>query len=69
LYALHRDAAIGTIISVTNPMSNRTVYAKVIARVPDGYERNVEVILSPEAARKIGALDPKFFVKVKYFKK
>ena len=50
-------------------MSNRTVYAKVIARVPDGYERNVEVILSPEAARKIGALDPKFFVKVKYFKK
>jgi LysM repeat protein len=36
LYALHRDAAIGTIISVTNPMSNRTVYAKVIARVPDG---------------------------------
>lgn len=68
LYALHRDATIGTIISVFNPMSNRTVYAKVIARIPDGYERNVEVILSPEAARKIGALDPKFFVKVKYLK-
>jgi LysM repeat protein len=68
LYALHRDAAIGTIISVNNPMSHRTVYAKVIARIPDGYERNIEVILSPEAARKIGALDPKFFVKVKYFK-
>ncbi|MEY3194887.1 MAG: hypothetical protein RIQ78_984 [Bacteroidota bacterium] len=68
LYALHRDAAIGTIISVTNPMSNRTVYAKVIARVPEGYERNIEIILSPEAARKIGALDPKFFVKVKYIK-
>lgn len=68
LYALHRDAAIGTIISVTNPMSRRTVYAKVIARIPDGYERNIEVILSPEAARKIGALDPRFFVKVKYLK-
>ena len=68
LYALHRDAAIGTIISVSNPMSRRTVYAKVIARIPDGYERNIEVILSPEAARKIGALDPKFFVKVKYLK-
>jgi LysM repeat protein len=68
LYALHRDAAIGTIISVNNPMSGRTVYAKVISRIPDGYERNIEVILSPEAARKIGALDPKFFVKVKYLK-
>jgi len=68
LYALHRFAAIGTIISVHNPMSNRTVYAKVISRIPDGYERNIEVILSPEAARKIGALDPRFFVKVKYLK-
>ncbi len=68
LYALHRSAAIGTIISVHNPMSNRTVYAKVISRIPDGYERNIEVILSPEAARKLGALDPRFFVKVKYLK-
>ncbi|MBL7826667.1 MAG: LysM peptidoglycan-binding domain-containing protein [Saprospiraceae bacterium] len=68
LYALHRDAAIGTIISVTNPMGGRTVYAKVISRIPDGYEKNIEVILSPEAAKKIGARDPKFFVKVKYLK-
>lgn len=68
LYALHRDAAIGTIISVYNPMSHRTVYAKVISRIPDGYERNIEVILSPEAATRLGARDPKFFVKVKYLK-
>ena len=68
LYALHRDAAIGTPIAVTNPMFNRTVYAKVIGRIPDGYERNVEVVLSPEAARKLGAKDPRFFTKVKYLK-
>lgn len=68
LYALHRDAAIGTSIAVTNPMFNRTVYAKVIGRIPDGYKRNVEVILSPEAARKLGAKDPRFFTKVKYLK-
>lgn len=68
LYALHRDASIGTVIAVNNPMSNRTVHAKVIGRIPDGYERNVEVILSPEAARKLGARDPRFFVKVKYLK-
>lgn len=68
LYALHRDAAISSTIAVTNPMFNRTVYAKVIGRIPDGYERNIEVVLSPEAARKLGAKDPRFFVKVKYLK-
>lgn len=68
LYALHREANIGTIIHVNNPMSNRTVYAKVIGRIPEGYERNIEVVLSPEAARKLGARDPRFFVKTKYLK-
>ncbi len=68
LYALHRDAAIGSIICVDNPMSNRTVYAKVIGRIPVSYERNIEIILSPEAARKLGARDPRFFVKTKYLK-
>jgi len=68
LYALHRDAKIGSIIYVNNPMSNRTVYAKVIGRIPEGYERNIEVVLSPEAARKLGARDPRFFVKTKYLK-
>lgn len=68
LYALHREAAIGTVIAVINPMGGRTVYAKVIGRIPEGYERNIEVVLSPEAARNIGARDPKFFVKVKFLK-
>lgn len=68
LYALHREAGIGTIIYVNNPMSNRTVYAKVIGRIPEGYEKNVEIVLSPEAARKLGARDPRFFVKTKYSK-
>jgi len=68
LYALHREAAIGTIMAVTNPMFNRTVYVKVIGRIPDGYEHNVEIVVSPEAARKMGAKDPRFFVKVKFLK-
>jgi hypothetical protein len=68
LYALHREAAIGTPVCVTNPMGERLVYAKVIGRIPEGYESNIEVVLSPEAARQIGALDPKFFVRVKFLK-
>lgn len=68
LYALHRDATIGTIIQVNNPMNSRIVYAKVIGRIPDAYERNVEVVLSPDAAQKLGARDPRFFVKTTYLK-
>ncbi|MFN4079598.1 MAG: LysM peptidoglycan-binding domain-containing protein [Saprospiraceae bacterium] len=68
LYALHRLAAIGSVIAVTNGMTQRTVYAKVIGRIPAGIERGAEVILSPAAAKKIGAVDPRFFVKIKYFK-
>lgn len=68
LYALHREAAVGTVIAVTNPMSRRTVYAKVIGRIPAGYESNIEVVLSPAAARQIGARDSRFFVKVRFLK-
>ena len=68
LYAMHREAAIGTTMAVTNPMGGRTVYAKVIGRIPSGYDSNIEVILSPEAARTLGARDPRFFVKVKFLK-
>lgn len=68
LYALHRDAHIGSVIMVTNPMFNRTIPAKVIGRIPDGYEKKVILILSPEAVRRLGAKDPQFFVKLRYLK-
>ncbi|TNE59288.1 MAG: LysM peptidoglycan-binding domain-containing protein [Bacteroidetes bacterium] len=68
LYALHREAAIGTVMAVTNPMSRKTVYAKVIGRIPAGHEPNIEVVLSAAAARQIGARDPRFFVKVRFFR-
>ncbi|MCC6458968.1 MAG: LysM peptidoglycan-binding domain-containing protein [Saprospiraceae bacterium] len=68
LYALHREAGIGTVMAVTNPMSRRTVFAKVIGRIPAGYESNIEVILSPAAARQIGARDPRFFVKLRFLR-
>ena len=67
LYALHRYAPINSIIEVLNPMTNRTVYVKVIGKIPDtAYRDEVAVILSPLAAKLLGAIDPRFFVKVKY---
>ena len=69
LYALHRDCPENTMVAIHNPMKNKTIYAKVIGKIPPGTQDDaVEVVISPSAAKLLGALDPKFFVKVKYFK-
>ncbi len=66
LYVLHRKAPLNSYIEIYNPMKRKTTYAKVIDRIPDGTNPDVEVVLSPAAAKMLGARDPKFFVKVKY---
>ncbi len=67
-FALHRNAPIGSVIQVTNPLKKKTVYAKVIARIPDqAYGDDIVVVLSPSVAKLLGAKDPKFFVELKYF--
>jgi len=68
-YALHRKAPLNSLISVTNPMNNRTVYAKVIGRIPSrAYGSDVETIITPYLADLLDAKDPRFFVEVKYLK-
>jgi LysM repeat protein len=67
LYALHREAAIGSVLAVTNPANRKTVYAKVIGRIPPTFSKRTEVVLSLGAAQKIGATEPEFLTKLKYF--
>lgn len=68
LYALHREARVNNIIMVTNPMNKSIIYVKVIGKIPDtAYGNDVVVVLSPLAAKALGARDPRFFVKVKYY--
>jgi LysM repeat protein len=67
-YALHRSAPVGSVIEITNPMKKRTVYAKVIAPIPDrAYGDDIVVVLSPSVAKLLGTKDAKFFVEVRYF--
>ena len=69
-YVLHRTAPVGSIIQITNPMKKRTMYAKVIAPIPDrAYGDDIIVVLSPAIARLLGAKDPKFFVEIRHFGK
>lgn len=67
LMVMHRKAEVGSVVSLYNPMSRRTIYAKVVGRIPDTvYKDDVIVVVSPLVARLLGAIDPRFFVKVKY---
>ena len=70
LYVLHRTAVQGTIVSITNPMFNNTVFAKVVGKIPPGsYPNDVMIIVSPEVAAKLGAKDSRFFTRIAFFTK
>ena len=66
-YALHRTAPIGTIIKVNNPMSNRSVYVKVVGVLPDtGDNHDVLIKITQSAARRIGIFESRFRVEITY---
>lgn len=68
MFALHRDAKKNSIIEIHNPLLNRTAFATVIGRVPpDSYTEDVTLIISPEVAKALGALDSRFMVEVKFY--
>jgi len=68
LVVMHRKAPKGTIIGITNPMNNRTVYAKVIEKIPYTYPSELEAVVSPTIAKMLGVLDEKFYCTVKYLR-
>ena len=68
LWVMHRHAPIGSIIQINNPMKRRTLYAKVIARMPRTYDANIEIVVSPRVGKMLGAIDKKFYVKTRYLR-
>ena len=68
LYVLHRSAPPNSVIALTNPMSRKTVYVRVIGTVPPIYDANVIVVVTPVVAQMLDVIDPRFFVHTRYFK-
>ncbi len=69
-YALHRSAPMGTIIKVNNPMSNRSVFVKVVGVLPDtGDNHDVLIKITQSAARRIGIFESRFRVEISYMSK
>jgi LysM repeat protein len=65
--ALHRTAPIGAVIKITNPMTNRTTYAKVVGRINDSEAtKDAIIIMTKNVAESIGALDKRTRVNISY---
>jgi LysM repeat protein len=66
-FVLHRTAPIGTVIKITNPMTNRTTFAKVVGSFTDSEStKDVIVIMTKSVADSLGALDKRFRVDISY---
>ncbi len=64
---LHRTVPIGTVIKITNPMTNRTAYAKVVGRINDSEAtKDAIIVMTKNVAESIGALDKRTHVNISY---
>jgi LysM repeat protein len=65
-FALHRLAPLNSFIEITNPMFGRSVRAKVIGTIPPTYPEDISVIVSEGVARRLGAIDTRFYAELSY---
>jgi len=66
-YAFHNIAERGDIIKVHNPDGNRSVYVKVIGRIPELKEyHNCIIAISDKAAKALGAHYKRTFCRISY---
>ncbi len=66
--AFYSEAETGSVIRVTNLMNKRTVFVKVVGKVPPTDAGNeITIKLSNKAAQDLGAIDEKFLVEVASF--
>lgn len=67
MLALHNAAPVGTVIKITNPMTNRTTYAKVVGKFNETSEnRDAIIVISKSVASLIGVIDRRFQVNISY---
>ncbi len=67
LYVLHPSAPINSVVELSNPMTHRTIYAKVLSNMPPKlYADDVTVVVSPGVANLLGAIDGRFYVKLRF---
>jgi hypothetical protein len=66
-YAFHTATPSGTIIKVTNPGTGKTIYVKVLGKIPDTKLYSNSIIgISTSAREALGVTDSKAWVEISY---
>jgi LysM repeat protein len=66
-YCLHNTAPSGTIVKITHPVNQKTIYAKVLDVIPDlPQNKGLVLRLSNSAAEALGTMDDQFVVSISY---
>lgn len=67
LYVLHPTAPVNSVVELSNPMTHRKIYAKVLSNMPPKlYPDDISVVVSPGVANLLGAIDSRFYVKLRF---
>ena len=66
-YALMNNMTVGTIVRITDPSTNKTVYAKILGQLPEMKESaGLSIRMSNAAAAELGESDARFNVQINY---
>ncbi|SMC87184.1 septal ring lytic transglycosylase RlpA family protein [Pedobacter nyackensis] len=67
MLVLHRSAPIGTVMKITNPMTNRSTFAKVVGKFTENEStKDVIIVMTKAVADALGALDKRFYCNLTY---
>lgn len=67
MLVLHRTAPIGSVMKITNPMTNRSTFAKVVGKFTENETtKDVIVVMTKAVADALGAIDKRFFCNLTY---
>lgn len=67
MLVLHRSAPVGRVIKITNPMTNKTTFAKVVGKFTENEStKDVIIVMTKAVADSLGALDKRFFCNLTY---
>lgn len=67
MLALHRSAPVGTVVKITNPMTGKSIFAKVVGKFTENEStKDVIIVLTKATAEMVGALDKRFQVSIVY---
>lgn len=67
MLALHKTAPVGTVIKITNPMTQKTTFAKVVGKYNDNSNtRDAIIVISKATANLLGILDKRFLINISY---